>query len=74
MNKEIAIVSIITALLLGAAADIANQPEERDQRQEIALEVSSMKAAGYTLSEVCEAIGATTDSECEDIEALYANL
>jgi hypothetical protein len=74
MNKKIAIISIMTALLLGSATDYMNQPAERDQRQEIALEVSSMKAAGYTLAEVCAAIGATTDSECEEIEALYINL
>ena len=44
---------------------------ERDAAQELALEVASMRSAGYTLAEVCDACGAATDTECERIAALY---
>lgn len=36
-----------------------------------ALEVRSMRSAGYTLAECCEVFGADTDTECEAIERAY---
>lgn len=44
---------------------------QRDQTAEMAMEISSMRSAGYTLPECCEIYNATTDTECERIEHLY---
>lgn len=38
---------------------------------ETALEVRSMRSAGYTLAECCKVFGASTDTECEAIERAY---
>lgn len=44
---------------------------QRDQAAEMAMEIASMRAAGYTLAECCTVYNATTDAECERIERLY---
>lgn len=42
-----------------------------EMEMEMAMEISSMRSAGYTLGECCEVFGAATDMECERIERLY---
>ena len=44
---------------------------QRDQAAEMAMEIASMRSAGYTLAECCSVYNATTDAECERIERLY---
>lgn len=50
---------------------IIDSAAERDAAEELALEVASLRSAGYTLAEVCTLCDAVTDTDCERVAALY---
>lgn len=75
MTTTIRIIVLVSLAVVSYGLTTCTLPQEpaaqRDHAAEMAMEVASLRSAGYTLGECCEIFGATTDLECERIELFY---